>query len=587
MSTTFVSPWRVMLLVMVIVTGFGAVLGRLVFLHVYEAPELAHQATLSRQMILEESGRRGDILDSRGNVLATTRPRVRLGVDPQVFNPGDAGKLAQLAAELGLDGRAIAERVLKLKAESESQWVKLAEIDPDMLVLVKQRGIAGVYGNTYYERFYPAGDYAGQVIGFVNREGIAAMGVEQYLDFYLQGQGGWKETEVDVRRREMAQFRTREVEARSGFDVEMTIDLVVQGYVEDALERIAEKFDPAGASIIVSDPHTGDILALGNYPSLDLNAFGQAPLEAHRNRAVSDLLEPGSTFKIVPVAAALEENLVSPLTKIDCGLPVVEYHGRRLSLPDDTHENGIMAVSEIVTKSSNRGSAQLGLMLGEDRLYEYARKFGFGESTDWALMGEVRGTVHPVDTWDSLTITRMPIGYALNATPMQVHLAMSAVANGGHLRSPRILRRIVDHRNRTVVEFSRHERGRVMSERNAALLTAMLATVPTDQGTARRAAIPGFQVAGKTGTARKIINGRYSHTEHFGSFSGFFPANAPQFAITVVVDQAKVDGIAYGGTVAAPTFREIGKRLIEYYAMNPPAERPTGLLAYLGREATP
>lgn len=589
MSATFVSPWRLLLLVTAIVAGFGGVLVRLVYLHIFDREELQAHVEDMRQLTVSESGRRGDILDSRGNRLATTRPRVRLGVDPQVFDPTRSDALRQLASELGLNGPETVRKVLALQADPDrkARWMKLAEIDPETYELVRQRGIEGVYGNIYYERFYPAGSYAAQVIGFVNREGDPVMGVERFLDFYLQGQSGWRETEADVHRREMAQFRTREVEARRGFDVELTIDFVVQSYVEEALREIAEKYQPAGASIIVSDPRTGDILALGNYPTLDLNEFWKYEIGAQRNRAVSDLLEPGSTFKIVPVAAALEERLVNPRTIVDCSQPEAQYHGRTLRLPSDSHELGKIPVLDVVAKSSNRGAAQLGLLLGEDRLYDYSARFGFGESTQWSLVGESTGTLHPVKDWDGLTITRLPAGYAVSATPMQVHLAMSSVANGGHLLAPRLVRRVLDERGRTVVEFPRQMRRQVISERNARMLAAMLTRVATSDGTARRAAIPGFQVAGKTGTSRKIIDGHYSTQHHFASFSGFFPAQAPEVAITVVVDDAQLPGVAYGGVVAAPIFREIGEKLIDYYAMNPPPERPSGLLAYLGSEVAP
>jgi cell division protein FtsI/penicillin-binding protein 2 len=590
MSRTFVSPWRLILLTTLMVAGFGGVLARLVHLHVFERAVMRGHVADLRQMTVAQGARRGDILDSRGNVLATTRPRYHLGVDPQSFDPGRTDALRQLATELGVDGSELVRRVRTLReavAERPVRWVKITEVDPEIYEIIRRRDIPGVYGNLYYERFYPAGSFAAHVIGFLNREGTAVMGVERYLDFYLQGQGGWRETEADVHRREMAQFRSREVEARPGFDVELTLDLVVQSYVEEALQHLVEKYQPEGASIIVSDPFTGDILALGNYPSLDLNAFWQYELGAHRNRAVSDLLEPGSTFKIVPVAAALEERLVNPRTLIDCSLPVVEHRGRSLRLPSDSSELGSIPVIDVVAKSSNRGAAQLGLLLGEERLHAYSERFGFGRGTDWALTGEATGTLHPVKSWDGLTITRLPAGYAVNATPMQVHLAMASIANGGQLLTPRLVRRVRDAQGRTLVEFPRQVRERVVSERNARMLAAMLTRVVSDEGTARRAAIPGFQVAGKTGTSRKIIDGRYSTRHHFASFSGFFPAHAPEIAITVVVDDAKLSGVAYGGVVAAPVFREIGEKLIEYYAMNPPSERPSGLLAYLGREVAP
>ena len=584
MSKTFVAPWRLLLVAMVVVVGFGAVLARLALLHVVQREELSAYARGTRALTVAREARRGDITDARGNLLATTRPRIRLGIDPQVFNPEATGRLYQLANELGLPAREILERVLaaRQRADRPVRWIKLAEIDPDLYEQIKLRKISGVYGNLYYERYYPAASFASHVIGYLNRENDAVLGVEQYLDFYLRGQPGWRETEADVHRREMAQFRSREVDPRAGYNVELTIDLVVQSYVEEALAHLVEKYAPQGASIIVSDPMTGEILGLGNYPNFDPNRFWEYDVAAQRNRAVTDLLEPGSTFKIVPVAGALEERLVNPQTTIDCSIAAVDYKGRHLRLPTDDHPLERIAVAEVVAKSSNRGVAQLGLMLGEDRLYDYSRRFGFGERTDWGLLGEVRGTVHPVKDWDGLTITRMPAGYALNATPMQVHFAMSAIANGGQLLTPRVVRRVSDERGRTVVAFPPQHRGQVVSPESARMVAAMLTRVATEDGTARRAAIPGFQVAGKTGTTRKTINGQYSQQHHFASFSGFFPATAPRFAITVVVDDAQLPGPAYGGVVAAPAFREIGERLIEYFAVAPVRETPDGLLAFLG-----
>ncbi len=588
MARTFASLWRILLVVAAVIGGFGAVLVRLYFLHVEGSAELRAFAVESRELTVAESARRGDIRDVRGNLLATTRPRVDIGVDPQVFRREAAGQLWQVALELGLKPRETVDRVLAAQGATGngSRWIKLAETDTETHAAIMQRKIPGVYGNIQYERYYPAGSYAAHVIGFVNAEG-PTMGVERFLDFYLSGQSGWRETEADSRRREMAQFRVREVEARRGYDVELTIDMVVQSYVEDALAEIVEKYRPAGASIIVSDPMTGDILALGNYPSFDLNRYGESPLGALRNRAVSDLLEPGSTFKIVPVAAALEEDLLNPFSIIDCGQAVVEYRGRQLRLPSDSSSLGAIPLMDVVAKSSNRGVAQIGLLLGENRLYEYSRRFGFGERTDWGMVGEVAGILHPVDAWDGLTITRLPAGYAVSATPMQVHLAMSSIANGGHLMQPRVVRRVMDEKGRTVVDFSVREKERVVSEASARTVAGMLTRVVSNEGTARRAIIPGFAVAGKTGTARKIIDGRYSTQEHFASFSGFFPAQAPKIAITVVVDDANLNGVAYGGVVAAPVFREIGEKLIEYYAMSPSPERPTGVLAWLGREVAP
>ena len=575
MCKTFISSWRLGFLAAVVIIAFACVLVRLSALQVYERGEYVDFASGSRSLMIAEAGRRGDIIDQKGNLLATTRPRVRLGVDPKVYQLKDRAAFQGLlhtlqtktGEELAIDPRAILSKLEKASSDpaNRRRWIKIAKINPELHEELMGLGVKGVYGNLYYERYYPAGTFASHLIGFVNREDKAVMGVEQWLDFYLGGQSGWRETEGDAHRRELAQFRIREVEAREGYDVELTIDLVVQSYVEKALEQIAERYDPAGATIIVSDPLTGDILGLGNYPTFDPNSFWESDLAAHRNRAVSDQYEPGSTFKIVAVGAALEEQLVHPRSIIDCGSAQVEYRGRVLSLPSDSHAYEDLTLAEVVSKSSNRGAAQLGLQLGEKRMHDYAAKFGFGEPTGWRLNGETNGMLHPVKNWDGLTITRLPAGYAVSATPMQVHLAMSSVASNGQLMRPRIVKRILDDKGETVLEFAHRSRRQVLSEQTSHLLSKMLTGVVMEGGTARRAAINGFEVAGKTGTARKIIDGKYSRRNHYASFTGYFPASAPRFAITIMVDDANVideNGnrrIAYGGVVAAPVFQEIGK----------------------------
>lgn len=600
MCRTYISPWRLGLLAGIVMLAFGVVLVRLSALQVYERSEYVDSATGSRSLMIPEAGRRGDIVDQKGNLLATTRPRIRFGVDPKVYQPSDRPALAALLqkiktslsdeTEMNTDALLEALDASHNNPADRRRWLKIAEIDPGLYEEVMALGIKGVYGNLYYERYYPAGSFASHLIGFVNREEHAVMGVEQWLDFYLGGQSGWRETEGDARRRELAQFRIREVEAKDGYDVELTIDLVVQSYVEQALREIAENYDPAGATIIVSDPLTGDILGLGNYPTFDPNKFWESGLDAHRNRAVSDQYEPGSTFKIVAVGAALEEKLVNPRSMIDCGSPEVEYKGHLLSLPSDSREYENLTLAEVVAKSSNRGAAQLGLRLGEKRMHDYAAKFGFGERTEWSLKGETRGTLHPVADWDGLTITRLPAGYAVSATPMQVHLAMSSVANRGHLMRPRIVKRVFDHDGETVIDFPNRSRRRVLTEQTSGQLSKMLTGVVVEGGTARAAQIAGFEVAGKTGTARKIIDGHYSTKNHYASFTGYFPASAPRFAITVMVDDATVldeNGrrkIAYGGVVAAPVFREIGEKLIEYYALVPAQEPGTEAYAYIGKD---
>jgi cell division protein FtsI/penicillin-binding protein 2 len=395
------------------------------------------------------------------------------------------------------------------------------------------------------------------------------MGVERYLDFYLRGQDGWREIERDGRKRELAQFRTREIPPTNGYNVVLSIDSFVQHCIEGELREIVREFNPIGATIIVSEPQTGFLLGLANYPSFDLNNFNKADLSSQRNIAITDIFEPGSTFKIVAASAALNEGMVTPESRFDCSDETLEYNGYVMRLPRDTHSNGILEVSEIVAKSSNRGAAHLGVLLGADRMYRYCAAYGFGQPTGFALTGEVAGMLHPVKSWDGLTMSRLPMGHAVGVTPLQIHYAMATIANDGVLMRPQVVRRIADQDGGTIVEYSPIARRRVIRADTAKLVAHLLTRVVSSEGTAPKAAIDGFEVAGKTGTTQKIIDGHYSTTHHVGSFVGFFPASKPRLAISVIIDDARLNGIAYGSTVAAPTFKSIAEQLTQYLGISP------------------
>ena len=380
----------------------------------------------------------------------------------------------------------------------------------------------------------------------------------------MRGQNGWIETERDGKRREQPQFRDRVVNPVDGLNVQLTIDSIIQEMVQRQLAKIAREYSPEFATIIVSDPSTGYILAMGSYPDFDPNDYNKAAPDALRNRAISDQYEPGSTFKIVPVSAALNEGLVGPEDKFDCNAPTATFRGKELRLPKEAHSMGILSVRDIVKKSSNKGSARLGMMLGEKNLYEYARAFGYGEKTGLGLVGEIGGTLHKVSEWDGLTITRLPMGHAVAATPLQVHCAMSVIANQGIYMQPQLVKRVYDNAGETKIAYPPRGVRRVVSAKIAALMGEMLSEVVSDTGTARRAKVGGFKVAGKTGTSQKLVNGAYSNRVHVGSFTGFFPAQRPRLVITVVVDSPHLKGVGYGGIVAAPAFREIAEQAAKY-----------------------
>ncbi|MBP6506029.1 MAG: penicillin-binding protein 2 [Opitutaceae bacterium] len=625
MSKGFASNVRIFLLATVI---FGCLAGigvRLVFLHVIDREELVRYIEKTRRQIIVEHARRGDIIDTRGHILATSRSLIVLGVDPSALRkedeakwprlaeligvplpklevilttkfrpetvavaPAEAGTAAkpaalvfdfgaaQVAAEksapAGDEPEVVEDDVADESGRRPIRWAKLSEgVEETVYDQIQTLGVKGVYGNRVYRRTYPHNALAAHVIGYVNKASEPAGGIESYADFYLRGQDGWREGERDGRRRELAQFRTREVQAIDGYHVMLSLDTVIQHMIEEELDGIAKKFNPAKATIIVSDARTGFILGLGNYPSFNLNTYNTAPLAAQRNVAITDQLDPGSTFKIVTAAGALNDGLVTPGTHFNCMLSSIEYKGKvRRFMPDDHHYDHDLSVAEIISHSSNVGAAQLGMKLGEQRLYDYARAFGFGEKSGFPFGGEINGLLNSPDKWTTPDITRIPAGYSISATPMQIHYAMATIASGGLLLRPQIIRQIRDASGEVVYRFDTASKRRVISETTATTMARMLQAVVQKGGTAVEGAIPGYEVAGKTGTAQKLIDGHYSKSRHIGSFVGFFPASRPQVVISVIVDDAQVSGgEAYGRVVGAPSFKHLGEQLIQYLDIKP------------------
>jgi cell division protein FtsI/penicillin-binding protein 2 len=594
----FASNYRIALVAAAILASLSGIGARLVSLHVLQRAKFLSYIEKARDEIIVQNARRGDILDTHGSLLATSRSLVVLGVDPSALAKEDeakwpalAGLLGQpladlkqkfseknrLSADVHKENDEDAQQIVSAGDEHEVHWVKLSDsVDESTYDQIKALNIRGVYGSRVYSRDYPQNQLAAHVIGYVNKEGDPVTGLERYLDFYLRGENGWLESERDGLRHELAQFRSRTVAPSDGYGTVLSIDTTVQHMVEEELQKIADKYHPLKATIIVSDPRTGFLLALGNWPTFNVNDYNKASLDAQRNTAVADMMEPGSTFKIVAAAAALNEGLVSPATRFDCTLESVTYNGmiRRLPREDQSdHFDAPLTVAEIVAKSSNKGAAQLGMLLGEQKFYDYARAFGFGQLTGFPVGGEIPGEMAPPSKWDGLTITRMPMGQSVAVTPMQIHCAMGVIASGGVLMRPQVVRQIRDTNGQVIYQFDPVAKRRVISEHTAQTMARLLMGVASVDGTAPQAAIPGFEVAGKTGTAQKIINGHYSDHHHIASFVGFFPASNPQVDITVIVDDADAfapGGTAYGALVAAPVFKRLGEQLIQYLDIQPP-----------------
>ena len=311
-------------------------------------------------------------------------------------------------------------------------------------------------------------------------------------------------------------------------------------------------------------------------------------MDSQRNRAVSDVYEPGSVFKIVAVAGALEERLITPNSVYDCGATSVPYRGRMVSLPADSHAIGSADIRQIVRESSNRGTVQVGMQyaerLGEDRFFGLIKSFGFGAPTGLITGAEVPGLLIPPKRWDGLTISRVPMGHSVSVTAMQMHMAMSVVAADGLLMQPQLVLRVEDPKTKaTVLDYAPRSRGRAVSPATATQLATLLRAVCGKGGTAPIADIPGYEVAGKTGTTQKIVNGRYSSAHHVASFAGFFPVGDPKLAITVIIDEPQGEGVGYGGKVSAPIFREVAEKCIRWLDLPPVSTLPRGPVADLGR----
>ena len=638
MSKGYASSYRIVLLSTGLFLCFGGLAVRLVWLHVVNRDELLGTITKVRRQVIEESAKRGDIYDARGVTLATSRSMRVLWVDPAFLRPQDESKWPQLArlidmpeAELrrifttkyrlaetkttpaapaaivfdvpsARTGTAVAlppiapgdAAAADVEAEADDveleatpdrqgrraiRYAKLREdVSEALYEEVMKLGIRGVGGDVVYRRAYPSNELASHIIGYVNKAQEPAQGIEAYADFYLRAQNGWRVGERDGRNRELAQFRTRQVPKVDGFNVTLSLDLIVQDIIEQELAAIVAKFDPVKASIVVSRPRTGFILGMANYPTFNLNEYNKVPKEEMarmKNAAVADVYEPGSVFKIVAAAGALEEGLVTPNRVFDCELDKISYRGLTLDLPSEDHRMGELTVAEIISHSSNKGAAQLGMLLGEERLYEYTRKFGFGRTLGFPIGGEVAGIFRHYKKWDRPDITRIPMGHTISSTVLQMHQAMSVIANDGVLLRPQIIQQITDASGELVYRYGPEPIHRVISPETAQTVARMLMGVASEEGTAKEAAIAGFDVAGKTGTTQKLVeeirpDGSkklvYSRKHHVASFVGFFPAGDPQVVISVIVDEAHhvptPSGVAYGRVVAAPSFKRVGERLI-------------------------
>jgi cell division protein FtsI/penicillin-binding protein 2 len=607
---------RRLLFLTLLLSGAFAGLGyRLVDLQVLRHPELQAQARKNTQREFTLEPRRGDILDVRGNLLATSVFVKTVCADPTLIGNHQAEIARAISPILRLNENEVADRLqLRFKRDETGQIVtnRLGNAVTNRYVVLKRkvkvetwRQVEAAMSNLTFNvdekslpkaqrafyrdlrakavfadplddqlREYPNKTLAAHVLGYVGMaeqelngrkilETVGKHGLELVLDAKLSGARGWRVTEIDRRRRELVTLREQDVEPRDGYNVVLTIDSAIQHFLETTLAEGMEKHSPISISGLVIRPRTGEIVAMATLPTFDPNEPG-SNADAQRNRIISDVMEPGSTFKIVVVSGALSDRLVDLNDTFDCEHGHFAFAGRVLH---DHGSYGLLSVEQIITKSSNVGAAKIGIKLGNHRLHDYVGSFGFGARTGIPLPGEVKGIVHEVKDWSKVSIAQIPMGHGVAVTRLQMTMAMCAIANKGLLMQPMLVDRLEDREGHVVARYTPQPVRQVISETAARQTVTALKTVISAEGTAPKAALEHYQVAGKTGTAQKAGAGGYLPGKYISSFIGFFPADNPELCISIVLDEPKRG--YYGGQTAAPLFRQVAERAANHLNIPP------------------
>jgi cell division protein FtsI (penicillin-binding protein 3) len=561
---------RVLVVFACLAVWVGAIEARLVQLQVFQHDELEARARRHQQQRVPLEATRGDILDRHGKLLAYSVDARSIVADPSlVVDPMRTAAL--VCAALGdCNAKERKELEAKLSRPSRYETIRRSQaVSPEQVERVAQLELAGIVTPSDSRRYYPQYDLAAHVLGFVGRDSTGQAGVEFVYDRLVRGEDGLAFAQVDAKRQRLESRIERQ--PVPGATLELTLDLQLQYIAERELKVGVEAHRARGGTAIIMDPATGEILALASYPTFNPNAVSRSTDEARRNRATQDVYEPGSTFKIVTASAALEEGVVTPDEIIDTRPGYIRFGSR---VVNDDHRYGVMTFEDVIVKSSNVGAIKVGLRTGVDRLSRYVHRFGFGEVLARDFAGQSRGLWNP-DGLDESGLASVSMGYQVGVTPLQMVTAVSAVANGGLLMQPRIVRAVIrgGHREPTSATVLR----RAISANTSATLTGIMEGVVSPRGTARLGSLSHYQAAGKTGTAKKIVNNRYSDTDYNASFVGFVPSRRPVFAVLVVVDTPRA-GTYYGGSVAAPIFKRIAEAALLQIGVPPTVNPPPPVL---------
>jgi cell division protein FtsI (penicillin-binding protein 3) len=550
---------RVIASVVLFALWTAAIEARLFYLQVVEHAEFMTLADRQQLRTIKAPAKRGEILDRGGNVLAYSVDADSVFADPtQIEDPeGVAAAVCKAVEACSPRDRQWMLQQLARKG----QFAYLArKISPAEERRIRDLKLKGVGFLKEWRRYYPKRTLAAHVLGYVGTDNDGLAGLESTYDGQIRGHDGKVLVQADAKEKALSSRVERA--ATAGATLELTIDQVLQYVAERELEAGVAENHAAGGAALIMDPQSGEILALANWPTFNPNVYGRFEDEQRRNRAIQDLYEPGSTFKVVTASAALEEHVVNPDDPIDCSPGRIAFGSRVVR---DMHSYGVLPFTDVIVKSSNVGAIKVGLRLGPERLGRYISRFGFGQTLSPDFRGESPGIVWNPAKLDQSALASVSMGYQVGVTPLQMAAAVSSVANGGTLYEPHIVRALIKDGRR--VEIAPKPIRRTINDETAAELTAIMEGV-VERGTAKVAQIDGYTIAGKTGTAHKLIDGRYSDSEYNASFVGFIPSRKPALTIIVVIDSPHGNGYT-GGVVAAPIFRRIAEASLRHIGIGP------------------
>src|SRR5580698_722164 len=546
---------RLLIIAGVAFLWMGAVFGRLTYLQLYRHSEYLSRALRQQQRTFEITPERGAIYDRNGQPLAMS-----IQVDSAFAVPSEIAD-ENLAARLlsGVVNKPQEEIEARLESSRAFAWIA-RKLPPEKADAINKLNLKGIYLQKENQRFYPKRDLAAHVLGFVDVDEKGLVGIERELDSRIRGKSERIVVMADAKQR---WFDGGEAQGERGASVVLTLDEKIQYIVERELGAAMAKTHAAAGTAIVMNPNTGEILAMANWPKFNPNKAGDAPSENWMNRAVSAIYEPGSTFKLITLAAAFDQGITRSDEVFDCENGAVYISGHRIR---DHKPFGLLSVADILAKSSDVGAIKIALRLGAPKFYDYIRAFGFGTTTGVELPNESRGRLARLEDWKPISVGSISMGQEIGITPLQLTTAVSAIANGGLLYKPQIVAEL--RRGEKVLPpeepLTPAEPKRVIRPETAATLRQLMEGVVLLGGTGPAAHLDGWTSAGKTGTAQKIdpSTGRYSPTQYIASFTGFAPINNP--AVTILVSLDSPVGLHEGGQVAAPVFKRIAEQILAY-----------------------